>query len=64
LKLEGGSFRIAFSRPMTAQTRVLFLLIVNLFHNARKLGKGPEKLVISVMGEKGKPFTAHKKESH
>jgi quercetin dioxygenase-like cupin family protein len=37
---------------------------MNLFHNGRNIGKDPVKLVISVMGEKGKPFTVHKEESH
>jgi quercetin dioxygenase-like cupin family protein len=32
---------------------------INLFHNGKNVGKEPVKLVISVMGEKGKPFTVH-----
>ncbi len=37
---------------------------MNLFHNGRNVGRDPVKLVISVMGEKGKPFTVDKEESH
>lgn len=37
---------------------------LNLFHNGRNVGKDPVKLVISVTGEKGKPFTVAKEESH
>jgi quercetin dioxygenase-like cupin family protein len=30
---------------------------LNMFHNGKNVGTAPVKLVISVMGEKGKPFT-------
>jgi quercetin dioxygenase-like cupin family protein len=33
---------------------------LNLFHNGKNIGKDPVKLIISVIGEKGKPFTVHK----
>lgn len=42
----------------------MFLLIMNLFHNDRNIGKDSVRLVISVMGEKGKPFTVHKEKTH
>lgn len=33
---------------------------LNMFHNGTNIGTVPVKIVISVMGEKGKPFTLHK----
>ncbi|HEY5813890.1 MAG TPA: cupin domain-containing protein [Terrimicrobiaceae bacterium] len=31
-----------------------------LFHNGKNVGKEPAKLIVSVFGEQGKPFTVHK----
>ena len=60
-----GELSIDFENGMTHHLSAGEAMVecLNLFHNGKNVGTTPVKLVISIMGEKDKPFTV-REEAH